>query len=58
MSTEIAVTIYDAARRYRTEREARAACLAALVEDLAAVPDGELHLFIEQDDSLLDRDRP
>lgn len=48
----VAVTVYDAARRYRTDLEARAACLAALVEDLAAIGD-DTRLVIEQDDSLV-----
>lgn len=38
----IEATIYDAARRYRTDLAARAACLDALVQDLAA-PGGETH---------------
>ncbi|MGQ0625544.1 MAG: hypothetical protein ACT4PP_12965 [Sporichthyaceae bacterium] len=53
VSTEIAVSIYDAARRYRTEREARAACLTALVQDLAWEGNREARLLLEQDDSLV-----
>lgn len=52
----VAVTIYDAARRYRTEREARAACLTALIQDLAA-GGAEVRLIIEQDDSIVAADR-
>ena len=52
--TDIQVTIYDAARRYRNERERRAACLRAVVNDAAA----RAHpvLVLEQDDSLLSWD--
>jgi hypothetical protein len=55
VATGVEVTVYDAGRAYRTEREARAACLAALVEDLAA-EGGEVRLVIEQDDSLVSFD--
>jgi len=52
------VTTYDAARKYRTDREGRAACLAALVKDLAAAGgSGDIQLVIEQDDSLVRSDR-
>lgn len=51
----IEVTIYDAARRYRTDREARAACLAALIEDLAHTG-GDVRLVLERDDSLVSYD--
>lgn len=44
------------ARTYSTDRAARTACLAALVEDLAA-PGGDTQLMIEQDDSLVRSDR-
>jgi hypothetical protein len=56
-ATDIEVTIYDAARRYRTDREARAACLAALVEDLAAGCTVGVRLVLERDDSLVSSDR-
>ncbi len=52
----LAVTLYDAARNYPTDLQARAACLTALVRDLAAT-DGDTHLVLEQDDSLLHTDR-
>ena len=55
VTTPVETTIYDAARRYPTERAARAACLAGLVEDLAAA--GDTRLVIEQDDSLVRSDR-
>jgi hypothetical protein len=55
--TQIAATVYDAARNYRTDVAARAACLAALVEDLADTGDGGTVLVIEQDDSLVRSDR-
>lgn len=56
VATEIKATVYDAARRYRTDLSARAACFAALVEDLA-VDGGATTLVIEQDDSLVRSDR-
>jgi hypothetical protein len=56
VATPVETTIYDAARNYRTDVEARAACLAGLVEDLAAA-DGATVLVIEQDDSLVRSDR-
>jgi hypothetical protein len=52
----IAATIYEAARSYSTDREARAACLAALVRDLSG-SSGPARLVIEQDDSLVRSDR-
>ncbi len=51
----IEVRIYDAARRYRTDLQARAACFHALVEGLAG-GDGDTRLVIEQDDSLVSHD--
>jgi len=51
----IEISVYDAGRLYRTEREARSACLAALIEDLAANESDAL-LVIEQDDSLVSFD--
>lgn len=56
VETEIEVTIYDAVRNYRTDREARSACLAVLVEDLA-ITGAKTLLVIEQDDSLVRFDR-
>ena len=50
----IEATIYDAGRTYPTDREARAACFQALVEDLAG--GGDTRLVIEQDDSLVSLD--
>ncbi len=44
-------TVYDAGRRYRTERDRRAACLQALVDDVARRRDTTL--VLEQDDSLV-----
>lgn len=52
----IRATVYDAGRGYRTDRAARSACLATLVEDLAAAGI-DTQLVIEQDDSLLHNDR-
>jgi hypothetical protein len=47
----VTATIYDAGRRYRNERERRAACLRALVGDAARR--GDAMLVLEQDDTLL-----
>lgn len=55
VATEIEVRIYEAARSYRTDREARAACLTVLVEDLTAAS-GDTQLVIERDDSLVSYD--
>jgi hypothetical protein len=52
----VQATVYDAARRYRTDLAARTACLAALVEDIAVRP-GDTRLVIEQDDSVVRADR-
>ena len=53
---QVQATVYDAARRYRTDLAARTACLAALVEDIAARA-GDTRLVIEQDDSVVRADR-
>ena len=53
---QVQATVYDAARRYRTDLAARTACLTALVEDIAA-RDGDTRLVIEQDDSVVRADR-
>jgi hypothetical protein len=51
----VSATVYDAGRRYPSELEARAACLRAVIEDLA---DGQQTLLVlEQDDSLLRWDK-
>jgi hypothetical protein len=47
-------TIYDAGRRYRSERERHAACLQALIVD--AAHRGDAMLVLEQDDTLLSWD--
>ncbi len=57
VSAEVEVSIYDAGRRYRTDREARFACLAALIEDLTGTDVDDTQLVIEQDDSLVRADR-
>jgi len=49
----VEVVIYDAGRRYSTQRRAREACLRAVVTDAAA--EAAL-LVLEQDDSLLQWD--
>lgn len=51
---DIRATIYDAGRSHRTQRDARAACLRALVADAASTGAGML--ILEQDDSLLSWD--
>ncbi|GAA0636680.1 hypothetical protein GCM10009547_46250 [Sporichthya brevicatena] len=55
VATGYTAVVYNAGRSRRTELEARAACLSALVDDLAgtAAP----LLVLEQDDSLLSWDR-
>jgi len=50
----IQATIYDAGRRYSTERDRRAACLQALVGDAARR--GDVMLILEQDDTLVSWD--
>ena len=50
----VTATIYDAGRRYRNERERRAACLHALIIDVARR--GDAMLVLEQDDTLLSWD--
>jgi hypothetical protein len=50
----VTATIYDAGRRYRNERERRAACLHALIID--AAQRGDAMLVLEQDDTLLSWD--
>lgn len=55
-AAQMAATVYDTARNYRTDVAARATCLAAVVEDLAAI-DSTTVLVIEQDDSLVRSDR-
>ncbi len=52
----VEAVVYDAGQRYRTQLEARAACLRELIDDLAANPDDTL-IIIEQDDSLVHSDR-
>lgn len=51
----VQATIYDAGRRYRTERDARAACLRAIVHDAAS--GGHDLLVLETDESLVSFDR-
>lgn len=51
----VTATVYDAGRRYRNERERRAACLHALVVDAAQRSDAML--VLEQDDTLMASDR-
>ncbi len=47
----VQATVYDAGRRYRNERDRRAACLRGVVEDAASA--GHAMLVLEQDDSLI-----
>lgn len=57
LSTLVAIgieaVVYDAGRNYPTDREARGACLTALVGDLTAK---DTRLVIEQDDSVVRSD--
>ena len=55
-SMNISAIVDDAGRNYRTDGEARAACLATLVQDLV-IKDGDIELVIDQDDSLVRSDR-
>jgi hypothetical protein len=55
-ATQVQATVYDAARRYRTDLAARTACLTALIDDIAA-RGGDTRLVIEQDDSVVRADR-
>lgn len=55
VAASLQATVYDAGRRYCTQLEARAACLQALVDDLAAT-DVET-LILDQDDTLVHSDR-
>ncbi len=50
----VEVVIYDAGRRYSTQRRAREACLRAVVTDAAA--EAAALLVLEQDDSLVQWD--
>ncbi len=52
----IEATVYDAATRYRNERERRSECLRAIVADIARSR-GPAMLIIEQDESLVSSDR-
>jgi len=51
----VEVVIYDAGKRYPTQRQAREECLRAVVTDAAAEA-GEIRLVLEQDDSLVQWD--
>jgi hypothetical protein len=55
-ATRVDATIYDAGRHYRPDPAARAACLAALIGDLAEAGT-RTRLVIEQDDSVVLSDR-
>ncbi|HEX7321541.1 MAG TPA: hypothetical protein VF299_01200 [Mycobacterium sp.] len=49
-------TVYDAGRWHRTQIHARAACLSALVEDLAA-SNLETLIVLDQDETIMHADR-
>lgn len=51
----IAATIYDAGRRYRTEKDRRAMCLEALVADV--IRHDQARITFDLDESLLSWDR-
>ena len=55
-AADLRATVYDAGRRYRTQVRARAACLAALVDDLAA-SDAETLIVLDLDETLVQSDR-
>lgn len=52
---DIEAMVYDAGNGYRTQRDARAACLRAMVED--ATQHGHRHLILERDATLENWDR-
>lgn len=52
---EIEAMVYDAGHRHRTQRDARAACLQAMVED--AAKHGHHRLILERDETLENWDR-
>lgn len=56
VAADLRATIYDAGRRHRTQLQARAACLSALVEDLAA-SDLETLIVLDQDETIMHSDR-
>ncbi|AYE99674.1 hypothetical protein C0J29_32465 (plasmid) [Mycobacterium paragordonae] len=56
VSADLRATVYDAGRRHRTQVLARAACLSALVEDLAT-SNVETLIVLDQDESLVQSDR-
>lgn len=49
-------TVYDAGRRHSTQLDARAACLSALIEDLA-VSDLDTLIVLDQDETIVHSDR-
>lgn len=55
-AADLRATVYDAGRRHRTQVLARAACLSALIDDLAT-SDIETLIVLDQDESLVQSDR-
>lgn len=55
-SPPITAVVYDAGRRYRTDRLARGACLEALAADIAGTSGGT-RLFFEEDRTLVQFDQ-
>ena len=55
VATPISAIIYDAGRSYRTDREARSACLDAIVADVAGTS-GDTCLVFEEDATLVSHD--
>ncbi|AOS95124.1 hypothetical protein AN931_23285 [Mycobacterium intracellulare subsp. chimaera] len=55
-AADLRATVYDAGRRHHTQVLARAACLSALVDDLAA-SDVETLIVLDQDETLVQSDR-
>lgn len=55
-AANLQATVYDAGRRHRTQLLARAACLSALIDDLAT-SDADTLIVLDQDETLVQSDR-
>lgn len=55
VAASVTATVYDADHRYRDDRDARTACLQAIINDVD--PSQPALLVIEQDDSLIHSER-
>lgn len=56
VAADLQATVYDAGRRHRTQLLARAACLSALINDLAT-SDVDTLIVLDQDETLVRSDR-